>query len=126
MVADQRHPTAEYVLVRTLNSQTDLATKLSVGSVLRNQVLKLRYQKRDVRLAKLKSHAKVGTERTNSNNPVCFLNFGLPHRQTNSVSRNVSSLRPGELDVGESREVLDGEGSNRRQFLGLGHVRVNG
>ena len=82
--------------------------KLSVGSVLRNQVLKLRYQKRDERLAKPKSHAEVGTERTNSKNPACFLNFGLPHRQTNPVSRNVSSLRPGGSDVGESREVFDG------------------
>ena len=38
--------------------------KLSVSSVLRNQVLKFRYQRQDERLAKLKSHAKVGTERT--------------------------------------------------------------
>ena len=36
--------------------------KLSVGSVLRNQVLKLRCQKRGERLAKLKSHVEVGTE----------------------------------------------------------------
>ena len=91
--------------------------KLSVGSVLRNQVLKLRCQKRGERLAKLKSHAKVGTE---LKEPGLFPELLLPHRQTNPVSRNVSSLLPEGLDVGESREVLDGEGSDRRQFLGPG------